>query len=110
MQVLVRVILPLSTASIATIGLFYAVWHWNEWFYAFLYINDTFRLPLQVILKNILDAGMIEDTEMIPLEELPPTQALKTAMIVVTVTPILMVYPFIQRYFVKGVMIGGIKG
>ena len=110
LQVLVRVILPLSTASIATIGLFYAVWHWNEWFYAFLYINDTFKLPLQVILKNILDAGMIEDTEMIPLEELPPTQALKTAMIVVTVTPILMVYPFIQRYFVKGVMIGGIKG
>ena len=106
----IRIVLPLSTASIATIGLFYAVWHWNEWFYAFLYINDTVKLPLQVVLRNILTAGMIEDTEMIPIDQLPPAQSLKTAMIVITVTPILCVYPFIQRYFVKGVMIGGIKG
>ena len=110
LQTLIRIVLPLSTASIATIGLFYAVWHWNEWFYAFLYINDTAKLPLQVVLRNILTAGMIEDTEAIPLDQLPPAQSLKTAMIVVTVTPILCVYPFIQRYFVKGVMIGSIKG
>ena len=110
LQTLVKIVLPLSTASIATIGLFYAVWHWNEWFYAFLYINDTAKLPLQVVLRNILTAGMIEDTEAIPLDQLPPAQSLKTAMIVVTVTPILCVYPFIQRYFVKGVMIGSIKG
>ena len=95
LQTLVRIVLPLSTASIATIGLFYAVWHWNEWFYAFLYINDTVKLPLQVVLRNILTAGMIEDTEMIPIDQLPPAQSLKTAMIVVT--PILCVYPFIQR-------------
>ena len=101
--------LPLSTASIATIGLFYAVWHWNEWFYAFLYINDTAKLPLQVVLRNILTAGMIEDTEMIPNRP-APAGAPEAAMIVVTVTPILCVYPFIQRYFVKGVMIGSIKG
>ena len=88
----------------------YAVWHWNEWFYAFLYINDTVKLPLQVVLRNILTAGMIKDTEMIPIDQLPPAQSLKTAMIVLTVTPILCVYPFIQRYFVKGVMIGSIKG
>ena len=110
LQTLIRIVLPLSTASIATIGLCYAVWHWNEWFYAFLYINDTVKLPLQVVLRNILTAGMIEDTEMIPLDQFPPAQSLKTAMIVVTVTPILCVYPFIQRYFVKGVMIGSIKG
>ena len=110
LQTLIRIVLPLSTASIATIGLFYAVWHWNEWFYAFLYINDTVKLPLQVVLRNILTAGMIEDTEMIPIDQFPPAQSLKTAMIVVTVTPILCVYPFIQRYFVKGVMIGSIKG
>ena len=110
LQTLIRIVLPLSTASIATIGLFYAVWHWNEWFYAFLYINDTVKLPLQVVLRNILTAGMIEDTEMIPIDQLPPAQSLKTAMIVVTVTPVLCVYPFIQRYFVKGVMIGSIKG
>ena len=59
LQTLIRIVLPLSTASIATIGLFYAVWHWNEWFYAFLYINDTVKLPLQVVLRNILTAGMI---------------------------------------------------
>ena len=80
LQTLVRIVLPLSTASIATIGLFYAVWHWNEWFYAFLYINDTVKLPLQVVLRNILTAGMIEDTEAIPLDQLPPAQSLKTAM------------------------------
>ena len=106
LRTLIRIVLPLSTASIATIGLFYAVWHWNECFYAFLYINDTVKLPLQVVLRNILT----EDTEMIPIDQLPPAQSLKTAMIVVTVTPILCVYPFIQRYFVKGVMIGSIKG
>ena len=87
LQTLTRIVLPLSTASIATIGLFYAVWHWNEWFYAFLYINDTVKLPLQVVLRNILTAGMIEDTEMIPIDQLPPAQSLKTAMIVVPVTP-----------------------
>jgi putative aldouronate transport system permease protein len=110
LQCLLRIVLPLSTASIATIGLFYAVYHWNEWFNAYIYINDTTKLPLQVILRNILIAGMIEDTETIPLDQMPPAQSIKTAMIVVTVTPILCVYPFIQRYFVKGVMIGGIKG
>ena len=70
----------------------------------------TAKLPLQVVLRNILTAGMIEDTEAIPLDQLLPAQSLKTKMIVVTLTPILCVYPFIQRYFVKGVMIGSIKG
>lgn len=110
MQTLIRVVLPLSTASIATIGLFYAVGHWNEWFFAYVFISNNAKLPLQVILRNILSAGMIEDTAQIPIETLPPAQSVRTAMIVVTVTPILLVYPFIQRYFVKGVMIGGIKG
>jgi putative aldouronate transport system permease protein len=109
-QTLLWVILPLSVASVATIGLFYAVGHWNEWFYAYLFINDTFKLPLQVVLRNILTAGMIEDTQQIPVDRLPPEQSVKTAMIVVTVAPILCVYPFVQRYFVKGVMVGGIKG
>jgi putative aldouronate transport system permease protein len=59
LQTLVRIVLPLSTASIATIGLFYAVWHWNEWFYAFLYINDTVKLPLQVVLRYFVKGVMI---------------------------------------------------
>ena len=62
-----------------------------EWFYAFLYINDTVKLPLQVVLRNILAAGMIKDTEMIPIDQLPSARSLKTAMIVVTVAPILCV-------------------
>lgn len=109
-QRLIRIVLPLSLPSIATIGLFYAVFHWNEWFYAFLFVNIQERLPLQVVLRNILEAGVQEDTEIVTIEKMPPAQSVKTAMIILTVTPILCVYPFIQRYFVKGALIGSIKG
>jgi putative aldouronate transport system permease protein len=67
-------------------------------------------LPLQVILRNILIVGIREDTDIIAIDRMPPAQSVKTAMIILTVTPILCVYPFIQKYFVKGALIGSVKG
>lgn len=114
--VLLRVYLPLSMPVIATIGLWYAVFHWNQWFDAAIYINDAKKLPLQLILRGILEygTGQYSDysglAEMTELTDPPPAESLKAAMIVITTLPILMIYPFIQRYFVRGIMLGSIKG
>ena len=114
MQILTKVVLPLSKASIATIGLFYAVAHWNAWFDAMLYINKTSLLPMQNILRNIITAASnISDLgaeAYNSLDVIPPSQSIRAATIVITTLPILTVYPFIQKYFVKGVMVGSIKG
>lgn len=113
-QILVKVVLPLSKASIATIGLFYAVSHWNSWFDAMLYINKTALLPMQNILRNIITSvssiGDLGADAYNSLDVLPPSQSVRAATIVVTTLPILVVYPFIQKYFVKGVMVGSVKG
>ncbi|MCE2468781.1 MAG: carbohydrate ABC transporter permease [Caldilineaceae bacterium] len=114
LTVLLRVYLPLSMPALTTIGLFYAVWHWNGWFYAAVFNSNRDLYPIQVILRSILylgdasyrgDLGIMFEPEM-----MPPAQTLKAAMIIVTTVPILLVYPFIQRYFVKGLLIGGVKG
>ncbi|AVM69478.1 carbohydrate ABC transporter permease [Lachnospiraceae bacterium oral taxon 500] len=114
MQILTKVVLPLSKASIATIGLFYAVAHWNAWFDAMLYINKTSLLPMQNILRNIITAasniGDLGAEAYNSLDVIPPSQSIRAATIVITTLPILTVYPFIQKYFVKGVMVGSIKG
>lgn len=113
-QVLVYIVLPCSLASIATIGLFYAVGHWNSWFAATIYITNGALLPMQNILRNIIAAGNMSDLDTLAItsEEIirPPQEALKGASILITTLPILAVYPFIQKYFVKGVMVGSIKG
>ncbi|MFC5466276.1 carbohydrate ABC transporter permease [Lederbergia graminis] len=109
LQILIRIIFPLSLPSFATIGLFYAVYHWNEWFTASIYINDVHKLPIQVIMRNILLAGTIQDMSIHTTDQLPPAQTLKSAIIIVSTVPILFVYPFVQKYFVKGVMIGSVK-
>ena len=115
-QVLSRIILPLSTPSIMTIGMFYAVGHWNSWFSAMIYLRDSSKYPLQLILRQIVlqnqvnellsqQAGTtIEETQSLIAE------TVKYSVIIVAVVPILCVYPFIQKHFVKGVMIGSIKG
>lgn len=116
LQTLVRVVLPISLPVIATISLFYAVGHWNSWFNAMLYINDSTKLPMQNILRNIVvstSANTLQDVDNTvyeSMESIPPSQAIKSATIVVGTLPILFVYPFIQKYFVKGVMVGSIKG
>lgn len=114
LQILFRVVLPLSQASIATIGLFYAVSHWNAWFDAMLYINKTPLLPMQNILRNIITAassvGDLGAEAWNSLDVVPPSQSIRAATIVITTLPILVVYPFVQKYFVKGVMVGSVKG
>jgi len=109
LQILIKIIFPLSLPTFATIGLFYAVYHWNEWFMASIYINDVHKLPIQVIMRNILLAGTIQDMAVETTDQLPPAQTLKSAVIIVSTLPILFIYPFVQKYFVKGVMVGSVK-
>ena len=111
--VLIRIIFPLSLASFATIGLFYAVTHWNSWFDALIYINDIKKMPVQVIMRNIvlnLSSQDVNNQLMSETGAQPPAQTLKSAVIIVSTIPILFIYPFIQKYFVKGMMVGAIKG
>jgi len=110
---LVQVVLPLSGASLATIGLFYAVGHWNSYFGAVLYIDNPDLLTLQVKLRNILllsqmDTSMEQMTMQSNFTVIQ--ESLKAAVIVVATVPILVVYPFLQKYFVKGSLLGSVKG
>jgi putative aldouronate transport system permease protein len=107
-------VLPLSKAVIAVITLFSAVGHWNAYFNALMYLNDRSLYPLQIILREILimnqvDVSMIMDPEL-QVAKAQAAAVLKYSLIVVATVPILCVYPFIQKYFVKGVMIGSLKG
>lgn len=113
--VIFRIILPLSIPALATISLFYAVGHWNTWFDAFLFISDSKKQPLQLVLRNILSVtqvslnkinGTIERFNRTP----PPARAIQNATIVVSTLPVVLIYPFVQKYFVKGIMLGSIKG
>nr|WP_284638308.1 carbohydrate ABC transporter permease [Paenibacillus chinjuensis] len=105
-QVLVRIVLPLSMPVMATIGLFTAVNQWNAFFDALIYLNDRSMYPLQIMLRNILITGSQVQGE----GDLSHLGTMKYAMIIIATLPILCVYPFIQKYFVQGTMIGGIKG
>lgn len=109
---LIKVILPLSLPAMATIGLFYAVEHWNTWLDALIYLEDVKKYPVQLILRRIILASKIDNLEhqMASMNKMPPGDTVKSAAIVVTTIPILLIYPFIQKYFVKGVMVGSIKG
>ena len=110
---LVFIALPISGAIIAVISLFYAVGHWNSYFNALIYLNDKNLYPLQLILREVLVLNTI-DIEMIDVRELAARQdlkeVLKYSLIVVSSLPVLCFYPFVQKFFVKGVMIGSIKG
>ena len=103
-----KIALPLSKSVIATIGLFYAVSHWNSFFSAILYITDRKKMPLQVILRGILMRSV--NTEEMAFEEVLPTQTLQMAAVIITAAPVVMIYPFIQKHFTKGVLLGSIKG
>jgi len=112
-----RIVLPLSKPVLATIGLFYAVGRWNEWFWATIFVSDDQLLPMQLVLRGILsqmlqvmDPETAADVAKQFKQAPPPVEVLRMAAIIVTVLPITLVYPFLQGYFVKGVMIGAIKG
>ncbi|MCA0756891.1 carbohydrate ABC transporter permease [Paenibacillus sp. N4] len=110
--VLFRIVLPLSMPAMATFGLFYAVGHWNTFFNAVMYINDSEKFPVQVILRQIvlLSQDQIGDTtsQQDPTDYLP--QTIRMASIVVATLPIVLVYPFLQKHFAKGVLLGSVKG
>ena len=105
--VLFRVVLPLSLASLMTIGMFYAVAHWNSYFTAVLYLSKPELYPLQIILRQVV--LMNEIVENASSTENVMAEGIKYATIVVAMLPMLCIYPFVQRYFVKGVMIGSVK-
>ena len=113
-QTLIRVILPLSLPSIATIAMFYGVSYWNAWFPGVMYLTKNSMLPIQNIMRSIIisASGQLEDmgTLMDEIKEVPTSHTLKCASIVISTLPILCVYPYIQKYFVKGVMVGSVKG
>ncbi len=113
-RILLSIVLPLSMPAIATIGLFYAVGHWNDWFTANIYINDLDLLPVQNIIRRIVlsgDTGSMSGEMMAGLqgEAPPPAKTLESAAMVIGTLPILVVYPFLQKYFVKGVVVGSVK-
>ena len=115
--IFVRVILPLSKPVLATVGLFYAVGYWNQWFWAAIFLRDVNLLPLQSALRSILsqmlsitDPQLAAERALLQLEAMPPVEVLRMGAIIVAVLPIALVYPFLQKYFVKGVMVGAIKG
>ncbi|MCA1667424.1 MAG: carbohydrate ABC transporter permease [Thermomicrobia bacterium] len=108
-QILIRIVLPLSKPIIAVIGLFYAVAHWNDFFDAILYLSDANKLPLQVVLRSILTAGNLAEYSDVNAQTVLPTDTLRMAAVVLTTIPILLVYPFLQRYFTAGVLLGSVK-
>lgn len=111
---LVRIALPLSTPILAVLGMYAAVGSWNSYFNAMIYLNSNSKYPLQIHLRSILMLGQVEMTAIEDAEALQNMQALSTllkyAVIVVASVPMMAIYPFVQRFFVKGVMIGSIKG
>lgn len=115
-RIFLQIILPLSKPILATVALWLAVGHWNAWYDVLLYISDDTKFTLQIILRRIIITGSKEilDTDIASraseADSVTSSEGLKAACIFVTTLPILCVYPFIQRYFVKGIMIGSLKG
>ncbi|THF75708.1 carbohydrate ABC transporter permease [Cohnella fermenti] len=112
-QILMRIILPISLPTIAAISLFYAVDRWNEWWHAMIYIQDVTKQPLQLYLRQMLsDVSQMMSADLAADFTVAAnvfTNGIKMAMVVVTVIPIMLVYPWLQRYFTSGVMIGAVK-
>jgi putative aldouronate transport system permease protein len=109
-----RVVLPLSKAILAVLILFYAVGNWNAYFDALIYLKSPELYPLQIILRNILILNSIDASSLVDANQMAARQGLrdllKFSLIVVATVPILCIYPFVQKFFVQGIMIGSIKG
>lgn len=109
--ILLRIVLPVSGAIIASLTLFYGVGLWNQYFYAILYINTGSKQPLQVLIRQMYQStsslsGSVVMSDTLP----PPVESIRAATIMLATLPILCVYPFLQKYFNKGIMVGAIKG
>lgn len=112
--ILFKIVIPLSAPILATMTLFYAVDRWNEWFNAMLFIKSPDKLPLQIILRNMLvsmEMSSLSQAAVAIQESKRPiyAESLRAAIIIITSLPILMFYPFLQKYFTKGIMLGSIK-
>lgn len=112
MTILLRIVLPLSKAAIATIGLFYAIGHWNSWLPANMYLRSSSLHPLQLILRSIVIQNTALAEMAIETEDVVQvsTESIKYATLFVSIIPMVLVYPFIQKYFTQGVMVGSLKG
>ena len=112
LTIFARIVLPLSKAVLAVIGLFYAVGYWNAFFNALIYLNDSAMWPLQLVLRTyVINNTAMSASDLGALSEnLPPQPSIQMAILVVTIVPILIVYPFLQRHFAKGVLTGAVKG
>lgn len=108
-QVFFKIALPLTKASLASVGLFYFIQHWNSWYAAMLYLDDPDKFPLQLFLRSVLIENSETDQNPNFNQDLTPT-GVKNALIVLSMIPVMLVYPFVQKYFVKGVMMGSVKG
>jgi putative aldouronate transport system permease protein len=110
LQVFWRIILPLSKAVLAVVALFYGVALWSDYFNALLYLNNTAMWPIQLVLRlYVLQGQTLTDTQQLG-QPLPPAETVQMAVVVIATVPILVVYPFLQRYFTQGVLSGSIKG
>jgi ABC-type glycerol-3-phosphate transport system permease component len=114
-QIFLRIALPLSKAVLAVIALFYAVAYWNDFFNALLYINDTTKWPIQLVLNQYVIQGESLNQaggagQGTAAAQRLPTESIKMAVVVIATAPILVVYPFLQRYFTKGMLTGAVKG
>ena len=115
LRYLVKILIPLSVPIMAVLVLYYAVGHWNSYFNALLYLRDTDLYPLQMVLRNILimnNASMdmlASDPEAMSLR-IKMIDLIKYSVIVVASLPLVILYPFIQKYFVQGIMVGSLKG
>ena len=112
LRVFFSIYLPLSTAAIATITLFYAVYHWNSWFDSMLYMNRKEMWTMQYTLRQLIDSATVTDITVVgsAMDFIPPAETVGMATIVIATLPILCVYPFLQKYFVKGMLVGSVKG
>ncbi len=111
---LVRIVLPLSGPIIAVLFLFYGVWHWNQYFYALVFLSDKETFPLQLIMREILvfnqlDLSMLSDIKQMAIQQGLKEQ-LKFTVLVVSSLPVMLIYPLVQRYFVTGITLGAVKG
>lgn len=108
-RILWNIVLPLSKASLAAIALFYAVGHWNNFFDALMYINDPAKYPISIIVRQIVLQGNLPSDAVTVSQSPPPGITIQMAVVVIATIPILLVYPFLQKHFSKGVLTGSIK-
>ncbi len=108
LTILFRIIIPTSTPILATIGLFYAVQYWNDWFWPMIYLNDNDLYPMALVLRNVISQSTSVTVDPgVAGNQNPAT--VRAATLVIAILPIILVYPFVQRYFVHGIMLGSTK-